>query len=61
MNKIIDYMIAGKPILGSYSGYPSMVNKANCGWFVPAEDPIASSTEIESLSACDKETLASIG
>tara|TARA_B110000483_G_scaffold223146_1_gene280720 strand:- start:269 stop:433 length:165 start_codon:yes stop_codon:yes gene_type:complete len=54
-------MIAGKPILGSYSGYPSMVNKANCGWFVPAEDPIASSTEIESLSACDKETLASIG
>ncbi len=31
-------MMAGKPILASYSGYQSMVNEANCGLFVPAED-----------------------
>jgi glycosyltransferase involved in cell wall biosynthesis len=61
LNKIIDYMLAGKPILGSYSGYPSMVNEANCGWFIPAEDSIALSNKIESLSACDKATLAIIG
>ena len=61
LNKIIDYMLAGKPILGSYSGYPSMVNEANCGWFVRAEDPTALSNKILSLSVYDKEALASIG
>jgi glycosyltransferase involved in cell wall biosynthesis len=38
LNKLIDYMIAGKPIIASYSGYPSMVNEAQCGVFVPAKD-----------------------
>jgi glycosyltransferase involved in cell wall biosynthesis len=37
-NKIIDYMSAGKPILASYSGYVSMINEANCGFIVPAEE-----------------------
>jgi hypothetical protein len=37
-NKLIDYMISGKSILASYSGYPSMINEANSGIFVPAED-----------------------
>ena len=54
-------MLAGKPILGSYSGYPSMVNEANCGWFIPAEDIIVFSNKIEYISACDKEALAIIG
>lgn len=36
LNKLIDYMMAGKPILGSYGGYPSMLNEAGCGEFVPA-------------------------
>lgn len=35
LNKIIDYMAAGKVILGSYSGYPSMINEAKCGEFIP--------------------------
>jgi glycosyltransferase involved in cell wall biosynthesis len=38
LNKVIDYMLSGKPILASYTGYPSMVNEANCGTFVPAGD-----------------------
>ena len=38
LNKIIDYMISGKPIIASYSGYPSMINEADCGYFIPAED-----------------------
>ncbi|WP_323658882.1 glycosyltransferase family 4 protein [Aliarcobacter butzleri] len=33
MNKVVEYMIAGKPIIASYTGYPSMINKANCGYF----------------------------
>ncbi len=35
MNKIVEYMLSGKPILASYSGLPSMINEAGCGWFVP--------------------------
>lgn len=35
LNKLIDYMMAGKPVLASYSGYPSMLNEAQAGFFVP--------------------------
>lgn len=38
LNKVIDYMMAGKPIIASYNGYLSMINEAQCGFFVPAED-----------------------
>ena len=34
MNKVVEYMLASKPIIGSYTGYPSMINEANCGEFV---------------------------
>jgi len=37
-NKLIDYMMSGKPILASYSGYKSMINEAESGFFVPSED-----------------------
>ena len=38
LNKFIDYMSSKKPILCMYSGLPSMINEANCGEFVPAEN-----------------------
>jgi glycosyltransferase involved in cell wall biosynthesis len=38
LNKLIDYMYSGRPVLGSYSGFPSMINEAGCGEFVPAGD-----------------------
>jgi glycosyltransferase involved in cell wall biosynthesis len=38
LNKLIDYMLAAKPIVAAYSGYPSMINEAECGTFVPAGD-----------------------
>jgi len=41
LNKLIDYMMAGKPIVASYSGYPSMLNEANAGIFIPTGDPDA--------------------
>ncbi|MDP0589314.1 MAG: glycosyltransferase family 4 protein [Candidatus Endonucleobacter bathymodioli] len=31
MNKVVEYMLAKKPIIASYTGYPSMINEANCG------------------------------
>lgn len=36
LNKLIDYMMAAKPVVASYSGYPSMLNESGCGVFVPA-------------------------
>ena len=39
MNKIVEYMLAAKPIIASYTGYPSMINEANCGKFVKTENP----------------------
>jgi glycosyltransferase involved in cell wall biosynthesis len=46
LNKLTDYMLAARPIIGSYSGYPSMLNEAGCGSFVPAGDAQALSKEI---------------
>ena len=39
MNKVVEYMLASKPIIASYSGYPSMINEANCGVFVKIVTP----------------------
>jgi glycosyltransferase involved in cell wall biosynthesis len=47
LNKVIDYMMAGKPVVASYTGYPSMINEANCGTFVPAGDMPALRCEVE--------------
>ena len=38
LNKIIDYMHNGKPIVAEYSGYPSMINESKCGVFIKNED-----------------------
>lgn len=46
LNKVIDYMLAGKPIVASYTGYPSMINEAGCGTYVTAGDIAALREEI---------------
>lgn len=46
LNKVIDYMMAGKPVLASYTGYPSMINEAECGSYVPANDVLALKNEV---------------
>jgi glycosyltransferase involved in cell wall biosynthesis len=38
LNKVVDYMLSGKPILASYTGYRSMINESGCGEFVRAGD-----------------------
>lgn len=47
LNKVIDYMLAGKPIIASYSGFPSMINESGCGTFVPSGNAEALQKEIE--------------
>jgi len=50
MNKVIDYMLSGKPIVASYTGYPSMINEAGCGTYVPAGDVAGLRAEIVRFS-----------
>lgn len=64
LNKVIDYMLSGKPIVASYTGFPSMINEADCGSFVPAEDARALRAEIEryaDMSAVERSRIGGRG
>jgi len=61
LNKVIDYMMSGKPVVASYSGYPSMINEANCGSYVPAGDVSALQQEIERYHSMDAQERRQIG
>jgi glycosyltransferase involved in cell wall biosynthesis len=61
LNKIIDYMLAGKPILGCYTGYPNMVEEAGCGLSVPAGDAAALAREIVRLAGLPPEERQAMG
>lgn len=53
LNKVIDYMLAGKPVVASYTGYPSMINEADCGTYVPAGDVAALRREVQRYASMD--------
>ncbi len=61
LNKVIDYMLAGKPILASYSGYPTMIDEAGSGTSVPAGDAGALRAEILRLAVMAPEDRAEMG
>lgn len=61
LNKVIDYMLSGKPVLASFSGFPSMINEAGCGSYVPAEDVSALRVEIERLADVSPHERARMG
>lgn len=61
LNKIIDYMVLGVPVLGCYSGFQSMVNEAGCGWFVEAENTDALTNQLRALTKMPREELEDIG
>jgi len=61
LNKVIDYMLSGKPVIASYTGYPSMINEAECGSFVPAGDINALKKEILRYNAMTAEEREVIG
>lgn len=61
LNKMIDYMLSGKPIVASYTGFPSMINEADCGRFVPSGDVKALKDEIVRLATITPEARAEMG
>lgn len=61
LNKVIDYMLAGKPVVASYTGFPSMINEAGCGTYVPAGDVNALANEVRRYVSMAPAQLDEIG
>ena len=61
LNKVIDYMMAGKPVVASYTGYPSMINEANCGTYVPAGDVLSLKEDVMRYAQMDAQERQLIG
>lgn len=61
MNKVVEYMYAGKPVIATYSGYPSMLNEAGSGVFVRSDDDLGLQVQIEKLCSLSKEELVKMG
>lgn len=60
-NKMMDYMLAGKPIISAIDAGNDMVAEANCGCSVPAEDAPAVAMAIKKLLALTKEERIRLG
>jgi glycosyltransferase involved in cell wall biosynthesis len=61
MNKIVEYMLAGKPIIANYTGFPSMINESNCGIFVKDNNPKDIKDIIIKYASFSKKELSTIG
>ncbi|MGX2949004.1 glycosyltransferase family 4 protein [Frederiksenia canicola] len=61
LNKISEYMLAGKPIVASFSGYPSMINEAECGFFVKPNDNAALKNSLLKISEMTPQEREDIG
>ncbi|MDI5993285.1 glycosyltransferase family 4 protein [Pseudomonas sp. MDMC216] len=61
LNKVIDYMLAAKPVVASYNGYPSMINESGCGVFVPANDVGAVVTAVLDMKSRSEEERSLMG
>lgn len=61
LNKLIDYMRSGKPVIASYNGYPSMVDEAKCGSFIDPDDDDALANEIVRYEAMEEKDREEIG
>jgi len=60
-NKLIDYMMAGKPVLASYSGFQSMINEAESGFFIEAENPMEINKALNQIIDIPKNQLEDMG
>lgn len=61
LNKLVDYMLSGKPVLASYSGFQSMINEAECGWMIEAESVPALVSALNKIINLNSDKLESIG
>lgn len=61
MNKVVEYMLAAKPIIASYNGFPSMINEAKCGFFVSSSSSEELKKTFLSYAKRSKQELQEIG
>lgn len=61
MNKVVEYMLSSKPIIARYSGYPTMIDEANCGYFIPSNHAEDIKAAILKLAMMPKEEREQIG
>ena len=63
-NKLIDYMMAGKPIIQAVDAGNDMVSESGCGFTVPPEDPAAIADAVirlMNLSAAERAEMGARG
>lgn len=60
-NKWIDYMLSAVPILVTFNGYQSIINEAECGWFIPANKPELLALKILEISKMNESDLKKMG
>lgn len=61
LNKLVDYMLSGRPIIGSYSGFATMINESHCGEFVEAENAGDLAEKILEYSQMPKAKIDALG
>ncbi|MGB0895404.1 MAG: glycosyltransferase family 4 protein [Parashewanella sp.] len=61
LNKVIDYMRSGKPIIASYTGHKNMLEDSGCAFFAPANEINALATLIDEVADIPAAQLNSIG
>jgi glycosyltransferase involved in cell wall biosynthesis len=60
-NKLLDYMMAGKPILHAVEAGNDLVAESQCGISIPPENPDALAAAILTISAMPAQTLSAMG
>lgn len=61
LNKLVEYMMMGRPVIASYSGYPSMINEAGSGVFVDVCDSGSLMQTLLEFGLLPKEELERLG
>jgi glycosyltransferase involved in cell wall biosynthesis len=61
LNKLIDYMWAGKPVILSYNGVADLIEESQCGSVIEAENPQKLAGEIISFRYMNKRVLHRMG
>lgn len=64
LNKVINYMLSGKPVVASFTGFPSMLDESGCGVFIPSKDVEALAREIDRFRAmppAERERIGALG
>ena len=64
LNKLTDYLLSAKPVIASYSGFPSILDESGCGEYLPSRDVPALLDALEryaAMPARDRERMGAAG